>query len=155
MGVALAVTVTRPLAADLADLAATAARVGAGDLSSRPMIDRADEVGDVARAMDAMIDQLEAARGFREKSEADRREFLAAVGHDLRTPLTSMRAAVEAIQDGLASDPDRYLQSVAKDLDTMSVLIDDLFELARLEAAGASRHAAAPIHSTAAKRPKG
>lgn len=134
LGVALAVTVTRPLAADLADLAATAARVGAGDLSSRPMIDRADEVGDVARAMDAMIDQLEAARGFREKSEADRREFLAAVGHDLRTPLTSMRAAVEAIQDGLASDPDRYLQSVAKDLDTMSVLIDDLFELARLEA---------------------
>ena len=134
LGVALAVTVTRPLAADLADLAATAGRVGAGDLSSRPIIDRADEVGDVARAMDAMIDQLEAAKDFRERSEEDRREFLAAVGHDLRTPLTSMRAAVEAIQDGLAPDPDRYLRSVAKDLETLSVLIDDLFELARLEA---------------------
>jgi signal transduction histidine kinase len=134
LGVALAVTVTRPLAADLADLAATAGRVGAGDLSSRPMIDRADEVGDVARAMDAMIDQLEAARGFREKSEADRREFLAAIGHDLRTPLTSMRAAVEALQDGLAPDPERYLKSVAKDLEALSVLIDDVFELARLEA---------------------
>jgi signal transduction histidine kinase len=84
--------------------------------------------------MDAMIDQLEAARDFRERSEEDRREFLAAVGHDLRTPLTSMRAAVEAIQDGLAPDPDRYLRSVAKDLETLSVLIDDVFELARLEA---------------------
>ncbi|NNC40432.1 MAG: HAMP domain-containing histidine kinase [Acidimicrobiia bacterium] len=134
LGVALAVTVTRPLAADLADLAATAGRVGAGDLSSRPIIDRADEVGDVARAMDAMIDELEAARDFREKSEEDRREFLAAIGHDLRTPLTSMRAAVEALQDGLAPDPERYLRSVAKDLDTLSVLIDDVFELARLEA---------------------
>jgi len=134
LGVALAVTVTRPLAADLADLAAAAERVGSGDLSVRPLIDRADEVGDVARAMDSMIDQLEAARDFRLKSEADRREFLAAIGHDLRTPLTSMRAAVEAIQDGLAPDPDRYLRSVAKDLETLSVLIDDLFELARLEA---------------------
>lgn len=134
LGVALALTVTRPLAADLAELAATAGKVGSGDLTARPSIDRADEVGDVARAMDSMIDELEAAHRFREKTEADRREFLAAIGHDLRTPLTSMRAAVEAIQDGLAPDPERYLRSIAKDLESLSVLIDDLFELARLEA---------------------
>ena len=134
LGVALAVTVTRPLAADLADLAATAGRVGTGDLSARTSIERADEVGEVARAMDGMIDQLSEARRLQEQSDTARREFLAAVGHDLRTPLTSMRAAVEALQDGLAPDPERYLQSVITDLDSLSVLIDDLFELARLEA---------------------
>lgn len=134
LGVALAVTVTRPLAADLADLAATAGRVGAGDLSVRTTIERADEVGEVAKAMDGMIDELVEARRLQEQSDTSRKEFLAAVGHDLRTPLTSMRAAVEALQDGLAPDPERYLQSVITDLDSLSVLIDDLFELARLEA---------------------
>ncbi|MDF1596449.1 MAG: HAMP domain-containing sensor histidine kinase [Acidimicrobiia bacterium] len=134
LGVALAVTVTRPLAADLADLARAAGRVGAGDLSARTSIERADEVGEVARAMDMMIDQLGEARRMQERSDEVRREFLAALGHDLRTPLTSMRAAVEALQDGLAPDPDRYLNSVAKDIENLSVLIDDLFELATLEA---------------------
>ena len=134
LGVALAVTVTRPLAADLADLAATARRVGDGNLSARTNIERADEVGEVARAMDVMIDQLESARDMQKRSDEARREFLAAVGHDLRTPLTSMRAAVEALHDGLAPDPERYLKSTIKDLDLLTALIDDLFELARLEA---------------------
>jgi len=134
LGVALAVTVTRPLAADLADLARAAGRVGSGDLSARTNIERADEVGEVARAMDMMIDQLGEARRMQERSDEVRKEFLAAIGHDLRTPLTSMRAAVEALQDGLAPDPDRYLKSVARDIENLSVLIDDLFELARLEA---------------------
>ncbi len=134
LGVALAVTVTRPLAADLADLARAAGRVGSGDLSARTNIERADEVGEVARAMDMMIDQLGEARRMQERSDEVRREFLAAIGHDLRTPLTSMRAAVEALQDGLAPDPDRYLKSVSRDIENLSVLIDDLFELARLEA---------------------
>jgi two-component system sensor histidine kinase BaeS len=134
LGVALAVTVTRPLAADLADLAATARRVGGGDLSARTDIERADEVGEVARAMDGMIDELVEARLLQEASDRARKQFLAAVGHDLRTPLTSLRAAVEALEDGLAPDPDRYLRSIIKDLDVLSVLIDDLFELARLEA---------------------
>lgn len=134
LGVALAVTVTRPLAADLGDLASTAARVGGGDLTVRTNIDRADEVGEVAKALDSMIGQLADARRLQEKSAAARNEFLAAVGHDLRTPLTSLRAAVEAVYDGLSPDPERYLKSMLKDLDSLEVLIDDLFELARLEA---------------------
>ncbi len=84
--------------------------------------------------MDFMVEQLNEANLRQQRSDEARREFLAAAGHDLRTPLTSLRAAVEALEDGLAPDPDRYLKSIVKDLNALQVLIDDLFELARLEA---------------------
>ena len=61
-------------------------------------------------------------------------DFFAAVSHDLRTPLASMQAATEALVDGVASDPDRYLASLQSDLGVMRALVDDLFLLARAEA---------------------
>jgi signal transduction histidine kinase len=64
--------------------------------------------------------------------------MLASVGHDLRTPLTSIRAALEALQDGVAVDPDRYLRSMHSDLDQLSGLVDDIFLMARIEAADLS-----------------
>ncbi len=134
LGALLAATISRPLASDLQQLAGTARRVGEGDLSKRAGLDRPDEVGSVAAAMDGMIDALEAAEAERRQNEAARRAFLAAVGHDLRTPLTSMQAAIEALQDGVTEDPDRYLRSMLTDLDLLSGLVEDLFLLAQIEA---------------------
>lgn len=134
LGALLAATVSRPLSADLEALAAAAARVGQGDLTVRSRLSRPDEVGSVATAMDGMIASLEQAGQERERLDRSRRAFLAAVGHDLRTPLTSLRAAVEALQDGVADDPDRYLRSMVADLDLLRGLVDDLFLLARIEA---------------------
>lgn len=127
LGSVLAATVSGPLVSDLERLASSAGRVATGDLRVRTRIDRADEVGSVARAMDSMIEELERARTARQ-------EFLAAVGHDLRTPLTALQAAVEALQDGMAPDPDRYLRSMAHDLAVMRTLVEDLFLLARIGA---------------------
>jgi signal transduction histidine kinase len=81
-----------------------------------------------------MAAKLAAAEEDRERHEAARRHFLAAVGHDLRSPLAALRAAVEAMEDGLAPDPQRYLRSMRADLDAMSHLVDDLFLLATIEA---------------------
>ncbi len=134
LGITLAVAIARPLAADLEALAATARRVGSGDLSARSGIERQDEVGTVAGAIDDMIGQLVRARAEREQQEEARRHFLASIGHDLRTPLTALRAAVEALQDGIVPDPDRYLRSMARDVDLLEGLIDDLFLVARIEA---------------------
>ena len=140
LGALLAATISRPLAEDLERLAGTARRVGKGDLSAHAGLDRPDEVGTVAVAMDGMIDALRAAEKERDQVESARKAFLAAVGHDLRTPLTSMQAAIEALQDGVTEDPERYLRSMLADLDLLSGLVEDLFLLAQIEAGRLELH---------------
>jgi signal transduction histidine kinase len=127
LGSVLAVAVAKPLATDLRQITTTASAVAAGNLEARTGIDRPDELGDAARGIDAMIRRLADA-------EESRRHFVAAVGHDLRTPLTAIRAAVEALQDGVAPDPDRYLTAIAAETEALASMVNDFFLLARLEA---------------------
>ncbi len=134
LGVVLAVAIADPLAGDLRRIRDTADRVAAGDLEARTGVDRPDEVGAAAAAIDGMVVQLAEAEEERIRSEESRRHFLAALGHDLRTPLAALRATVEALEDGLAPDPARYLRAMQSDLDAMSHLVDDLFLLATIEA---------------------
>ena len=134
LGVTLAATVSKPLEADLAAIRRTAERVADGDLSAHTGIERPDEVGAAGRAIDSMVEQLAAALADREADEKARRQFLAAVGHDLRSPLAALTAAVEALEDGIAPDPERYLRAMRTDLTAMSHLVDDLFLLATIEA---------------------
>ncbi len=129
-----AFAVSRPITADLARIAESAERVANGDLGISTRVNRADEVGDLAVAFDAMARDLERAEERRHADDTARREFLTAVGHDLRSPLGSLQAAVEALQDGVAPDPARYLQSMERDIDALHRLVDDVFLLARLEA---------------------
>jgi signal transduction histidine kinase len=134
LGVVLAVAIADPLAGDLRRIRDTADRVAAGDLQAHTGVDRPDEVGAAAAAIDGMVVQLAEAEEERVRSEESRRHFLAALGHDLRTPLAALRATVEALEDGLAPDPARYLRAMQSDLDAMSHLVDDLFLLATIEA---------------------
>jgi signal transduction histidine kinase len=62
-----------------------------------------------------------------------RRELVAWASHDLRTPLAAIRAMIEAVEDGVAT-PEQYTQALAEQVRTLSVLVDDLFELARIDA---------------------
>ena len=59
--------------------------------------------------------------------------MLTSVGHDLRTPLSALRAAIEALADGVAPDPQRYLRAMPRDVEALSSLVDDLFLLASIE----------------------
>lgn len=133
LGVALlsalgfAFATSRSLTEDLRKMAVTASRVADGDLTARTDVARADEIGALAVAIDEMAGELETDR------EARTRLF-ASVGHDLRTPLASLRAALEALRDGVAPDPDRYLASMQRDVAALNALVDDLFLLARIEA---------------------
>ena len=134
LGVVLSASWTAGLRSDLRELQATAEGVGDGDLTVRTNSTRLDELGDLARSLDDMTQQLADAREDRERTDDARRAFLAAVSHDLRTPLTAMRVAIEALQDNMAPDPDRYLGSLVRDVDALSRLVDDLFLLSRIEA---------------------
>jgi signal transduction histidine kinase len=72
---------------------------------------------------------------MRRQVEEARRGLVAAASHDLRTPLASLRLLVEAIDDGIAGeDRDRYLREIRTHVGVLSDLIDDLFELSRIEA---------------------
>lgn len=127
LGGVVAGAVARPLTTDLAAISRTAEQAGLGDLTVRTGVERADELGKAANALDVMIERLEA-------SEEERSNLLSAIGHDLRTPLSSMQAAVEALQDEVAPDPPAYLRGIANDLEHLRHLVDDLFLLARIDA---------------------
>ena len=134
LGLVLAVMVPRSMTRDLEDMATTARRVGDGERGIRSAVSRNDEIGRAAVSLNAMLEKLESAEARREQDEATRRNLLAAIGHDLRTPLSALQAAVEALQDGMASDPDRYLRAMQQDVAALASLVDDLFMLAKLEA---------------------
>lgn len=72
----------------------------------------------------------------RREIEAARRQLVAAASHDLRTPLASLRLLVESIDDGVATGAtrDRYLREIRTHVEVLSGLVDDLFELSRIEA---------------------
>jgi signal transduction histidine kinase len=131
--VAFALTVSRTFTTDLDRLADTASSVARGSLDTRADLDRRDELGQLADSIDLMIDQLDRAEMARHTDAVTRREFFAAVGHDLRTPLASLQVAIEAFQDGMVEDPDAYFDSMNRDVAALSALVDDVFLLARID----------------------
>ena len=134
-GIALAVGVqlSAPLARDIARLGQVAEAVAAGDLDVRTEIHRKDEVGRAAAAVDEMVQSLRAAAEERQRLAQARQLLFTSVGHDLRTPLAAMRAALESVQDGVARDPDRYLQIVGSELHNVEALLDQMTAFARIE----------------------
>lgn len=78
--------------------------------------------------------RLAEAREQQLRLEESRRELVSWVSHDLRTPLAGMRAMAEALEDGMAPDPERYHRRIRVEVDRVSGLVDDLFELSRIHA---------------------
>ena len=126
---ALAGLLARSLGERLLKVDEAAGRVAGGDLSARVEDDGDDEVSHLADSFNDMAQQLEAA--------AEReRDFLLNVGHDLRTPLTSIAGYAETLADGKVGEQE--LPAVAASLQRQSIrlsrLVEDLMLLARLEA---------------------
>ncbi|HLM86543.1 MAG TPA: HAMP domain-containing sensor histidine kinase [Solirubrobacteraceae bacterium] len=94
-----------------------------------------DELALVAREIEAMAARLAREESSRAKLEAARSELLAAISHDVRTPITSLRLLSEAIDDELVDEPTRreYVTRIGVHVRALGALIDDLFELSRLE----------------------
>jgi signal transduction histidine kinase len=78
--------------------------------------------------------KLEESRAREARLEGSRRELISWVSHDLRTPLAGMRAMTEALEDGMAADPERYRSQIRVEVDRMVRMVDDLFELSRIHA---------------------
>ena len=127
------------IVADLRELSHSATQIAEGNLERRSMVRGRDEVAQVATAFNNMAEKLEEAEGMRNELQQLRRDLVSWTTHDLRTPLTSMRAMIEAIQDGVVEDPDviqRYYKNILVDIDGLNTLMDDLFEYSQLESGG-------------------
>jgi signal transduction histidine kinase len=121
----------------LAELVQASQRVSRGDFSARVVPAGRDEVAQLAEAFNAMTARLEQADADARALEAARRDLVAWASHDLRTPLASLRAMLDALADGVVTDPEtvaRYVQQSQTETARMSALIDDLFELAQIDA---------------------
>ena len=121
----------------LTEIGATAATIAAGDLSHRvAREDDRTEVGRLGRALNAMLAQIESAFNAREASERKLRRFVADASHELRTPLAAVRAYAELFSRGAAQRPadlERSMAGITRESERMSVLVDDLLLLARLD----------------------
>lgn len=137
-GIGAAWVLARNSATAIDRLAATVQRIGDGDLAARTgLIEAAPELVELASAFDEMGGRLQAAIIRERDVEARRRDLMTAVSHDLRTPLASLRAMVEAIDERVVDDPPtlrRYAAEMRRSVDSLVVLVDDLFELAQLDA---------------------
>ncbi|MGY9082486.1 MAG: sensor histidine kinase [Acidimicrobiales bacterium] len=128
-----------PLLRDLSRISEVAKILGEGDLSARTGIDRSDELGELGYTFDSMADKIDQAASKRKRLEDERQFMLSPLSHDARTPLTAMRAAVEALQDGMAPDPMRYLESIEHDLRSIEAIVENLFVTGKLDADQLSR----------------
>ena len=116
-----------------------AEKLAQGDLETRVPVQGHDEVSVLANSFNQMAEKLQAADKQQRDLDNMRRDLIAWVSHDLQTPLTSMRAILEAVSDGIVDDPEtvkRYLHTAQRDVNNLSALIDDLFQMAQLDAGG-------------------
>lgn len=114
-----------------------------GEVGVETTVSGNDEVAELARDVNTLSKRLAAAATEREALDEERRELTAAISHDLRTPLSTIRAMVDALDDGVVSDPvetKRYFVSIRRDIERLNRMIDDLFELAQIDAGAMRLH---------------
>jgi signal transduction histidine kinase len=98
-----------------------------------PALPMAAEFAALSRELTDTSAKLAKSRERERALEQARRQLVAWVSHDLRTPLAGLRAMAEALEDGLAADPPRYHKQIRAEAERLATMVDDLFELSRIQ----------------------
>ena len=127
-GILLVSLLSRRLLTSVRRLTAAAQKLGQGDLSQRVTVSGRDEIGELTSTFNAMAEGLE-------NAERQRRNMVADVAHELRTPLSNIRGYVEAVRDGVLEADAETIESIHRQTMYLSKLVEDLRLLAETEAA--------------------
>jgi signal transduction histidine kinase len=138
-GVGAALALGRERVRTIDRLASVALQLGRGNASARvgPVGSGGPELETLARTLDDMADHLQKASEREREVESRRRDLMTAISHDLRTPLSSLQAMIEAIDDRIVEDPPtlrRYTSEMRASVSQLVTMVGDLFELAQLDA---------------------
>jgi signal transduction histidine kinase len=137
-GAGAAWSLARSFSVSIERISETARKLADGDLSARVgTVGGGPELERLAASLDAMASRLEISIQSEKSAIRIRDDLITAVSHDLKTPLSGLRAMVESISDGVVDDPQtlrRYIAEMRRSVESLVVLVDDLFELVKLDA---------------------
>lgn len=129
---------SRRISRPVAQMEKTTSSLAAGDYTARSGIGQSDEIGALAQHIDLLAERLATAERERRQQDEAKRSFLASLSHELRTPIAVMRSSLEALRDGIVSEPDRrqeYYDDLLGESRQLERLVNDLLELSRLDTA--------------------
>jgi len=127
IGAVVSYYLARSIAVPVIDLNRAVNDVASGNLDAAVIVDRRDEVGQLATAFNAMTAKLKSNTVLRQR-------FLAGVAHELRTPLTILKANLEGIGDGVITPDQEQMNSLTEEVDRLAKLVGELRDLSLLEA---------------------
>jgi len=136
-GLAVALFFSRRLTRATRTLLGAVREVGDSGIYTPPDIPLPAELAGLSEGLAEAHDRLGKARAREQALEASRRELVAWVSHDLRTPLAGLRAMAEALEDQVVTDPrevSHYHSQIRRETNRLSAMIDDLFELSKIHA---------------------
>lgn len=144
VAVAIALVLGSRVSRNARELVEAARSIGRGESPGIQSPVMSHELAALAAELDSSSRKLEASRQREAAVENARRELVSWISHDLRTPLASMRAMTEALEDGMASDVPGYYRKIIAQTDLMAGMVNDLLELSKLHA-GTMRLKAEPL----------
>ena len=136
-GFAVALVIGRSVTRATRRLLGAVREVGDSGIYTPPPVTLPTELAGLSQGLAEVHDRLGRARAREQALEASRRELVAWVSHDLRTPLAGLRAMAEALEDQVVTDPrevSRYHSQIRVETDRLASMIDDLFQLSKIHA---------------------
>ncbi len=131
----IAIVFAKGISNPISRMSSTALELAGGRYESKTNINRKDEIGDLARTIDVLANELKANEIERQNREQVRVDFFANVSHELRTPITVIRAYAESLVDGVVTEEkvNQYYQRILTECKGMERLVGDLLLLSKMQ----------------------
>lgn len=135
LAVIAALVIERSIVLPVRRLRSTAQRLGAGELTARAPVKEAGEIGDLAKAFNAMAARIKEREERLTELDQLKSDFVSSVSHELKTPLTTIKVLAHLLQRGVLSDEDRldYSKTIATECDRQIDFVGNLLDLSRIE----------------------